>query len=99
MLAEIILVVYIGLVFAFEINLLSIQSSKHPLQELKVTRVWSVGQAGSGLGEFSSPFGVAVDKTGDIYVADLGNHRVEEFSPDGKAIANGTEITLKCAFY
>jgi DNA-binding beta-propeller fold protein YncE len=94
MLAELLLVVYIGLVFVLEINLLVIQTSKSPLQELNVTTVWSVGKSGSGLGEFSSPFGMAVDKTGDIYIADRGNHRVEEFSSDGKAIAtwNGDSV-------
>lgn len=40
--------------------------------------------AGSATGEFDSPRGIAIDPTsGDIYVADVYNHRVEEFSPTG----------------
>jgi DNA-binding beta-propeller fold protein YncE len=44
----------------------------------------SFGQAGSGSGQFNGPTGVAVDeKTGDLYVVDAGNERVEIFAPDG----------------
>ena len=37
------------------------------------------GTAGSGDGQFNSPFGVAVDSNGDVYVADTGNHRIQKF--------------------
>lgn len=36
----------------------------------------SESTAGSGLGEFSSPHGIAVDDDGTIFVADAGNHRI-----------------------
>jgi NHL repeat/Divergent InlB B-repeat domain len=45
------------------------------------------GSPGSGAGQFdlTSESGVAVDqKTGDVYVADTGNHRVEKFGPTGE---------------
>jgi hypothetical protein len=38
------------------------------------------GTAGSGNGQLSGPRGVAVDSKGDIWVADSGNSRVEEFN-------------------
>ncbi len=41
------------------------------------------GSEGSGDGEFYYPIGIATDSSGNIYVADYGNHRVQKFSPDG----------------
>ena len=41
------------------------------------------GTSGAGDGQFSAPAGVAADDTGNLYVADLGNHRVQKFSPHG----------------
>jgi hypothetical protein len=43
-----------------------------------------VGQEGSGPREFLSPQSVAVSKlTGDVYVSDQANHRVEVLEPEG----------------
>src|SRR5205085_2686571 len=39
---------------------------------------------GEGDGKCTWPFGVAVDKDGNIYVADWKNHRVQKLSPEGK---------------
>jgi hypothetical protein len=52
------------------------------------------GAQGSGAGQLSGPLGVAVDEaSGDVYVADAGNNRVEELGPEGKYVATiaGTE--------
>ena len=43
----------------------------------------SFGSHGSALGEFDRPEGVAIDGTGNILVADLSNHRVQQFSSAG----------------
>ena len=44
----------------------------------------SFGTEGAGNGEFEEPSGVAVnDKTGDVYVVDKGNNRVEWFDSTG----------------
>src|SRR5580704_15446745 len=49
------------------------------------------GASGSGLGQLSGPVGVAVDESsGDVYVADAGNNRVEEFGSEGKYLATIT---------
>jgi hypothetical protein len=49
------------------------------------------GSPGSGAGELSGPLGVAVDESsGDVYVADAGNNRVEEFDAEGKYLATIT---------
>ena len=45
-------------------------------------------QSGSGEGEFASPAGVAVNQvSGDIYVVDAGNDRVQRFDGDGNFIS------------
>ncbi len=41
------------------------------------------GSWGSGDGQFISPAGVAVDSSGNVYVADTGNHRIQKFTSDG----------------
>ncbi|MBF0538477.1 MAG: hypothetical protein HQL03_09530 [Nitrospirae bacterium] len=36
---------------------------------------------------FSKPYGVAADGSGNVYVADTDNHRIEKFTPDGRFVA------------
>ena len=48
-------------------------------------RKW--GSEGSGDGQFNSPYGIAVDRFGYIYVADSGNHRIQKFTGDGMFLA------------
>ncbi|MDH5203941.1 MAG: hypothetical protein OEW69_11900, partial [Nitrospirota bacterium] len=36
-----------------------------------------------GDGYFNSPWGVAVDSSGNVYVADSGNHRIQKFNSNG----------------
>ena len=43
----------------------------------------SIGSSGSGNGQFSSPFGVAVSQTGLVYVSDSNNGRIEIFNSSG----------------
>jgi serine/threonine protein kinase, bacterial len=38
---------------------------------------------GSGPGQFEGPSGIGVDSRGNVYVADTGNNRVQQLSPDG----------------
>jgi DNA-binding beta-propeller fold protein YncE len=40
------------------------------------------GSSGSGDGEFSGPDGIAVDTSGNVYVSDFRNDRVQVFSPN-----------------
>lgn len=53
------------------------------------TRVTSmlVGGRGIGKGQFDSPTGIAVDRNGNILVADTGNKRIEKFSPTGSFLS------------
>ncbi len=41
--------------------------------------VTSWGSLGSGNGQFNWPWGVAIDKSGDVYVVDQGNNRIQKF--------------------
>ena len=64
----------------------------------------SFGSQGSGSGQFQTPIGVAVDQTsGDVYVADSGNARVQKFDGTGGFIAawgygvtDGTAVSQVC---
>lgn len=38
---------------------------------------------GGGNGQFNSPSGLATDSTGDVYVTDGFNHRIQEFTSSG----------------
>uniref|UniRef100_A0A1X7URB8 SMP-30/Gluconolactonase/LRE-like region domain-containing protein n=1 Tax=Amphimedon queenslandica TaxID=400682 RepID=A0A1X7URB8_AMPQE len=43
----------------------------------------SVGKEGSGLLQFSTPCGIAISPiTGQVFVADSGNHRIQVLNPD-----------------
>jgi DNA-binding beta-propeller fold protein YncE len=52
--------------------------------KVKLNRRW--GEFGSGDGEFRTPWGVAVDKNGDVYVADTNNSRIQVFTAGGSFI-------------
>jgi hypothetical protein len=41
------------------------------------------GLQGSGAGQFNTPQGVALDSSGDVYVVDFYNSRVQKFDPEG----------------
>jgi hypothetical protein len=45
------------------------------------------GSTGPGKGQFFGPGGIAVDPTGNIVVADMGNDRIETFTPDGNVVS------------
>ncbi len=45
------------------------------------------GSEGSGDGQFRSPIGIAIDSSGNIYISDQGNHRIQKFTPDGTFLA------------
>ena len=44
----------------------------------------SWGEPGTGPGQFSTPHSIATDDSGNVYVADRGNGRIQVFNGDGK---------------
>ena len=56
--------------------------------------ITSFGAPGSGNGEFQDPEGIAVDADGSVYVADLGNSRIQVFKPS----ADGSAYSFQAAF-
>ena len=60
------------------------------------------GKAGAGGGEFAVPWGAAVQQsTGDIFVADEGNARVQVFTPEGEFLTQvtGAEVPASGAVF
>ena len=47
----------------------------------------TAGKAGSGNGQFKNPQGIAVDSSGNVWVVDEGNSRVEEFKENGEYLS------------
>ena len=55
-------------------------------------RIETLGERGSGEGQFESPVGLDISYTGEVYVADKGNQRLQVFSADGRFLQ---EIALE----
>ncbi|CAF3453635.1 unnamed protein product, partial [Rotaria socialis] len=62
----------------------------------KIVNVTGTGTSGSGLDQFSKPWGIFVDNNFTLYVAECGNNRIQRFQlgeKNGTTIAgNGTTI-------
>jgi sugar lactone lactonase YvrE len=52
----------------------------------QLSLVTSFGSAGTGNGQFQVPHGIAVDRGGNVYVADQNANRIEKFASDGTFI-------------
>jgi len=50
-------------------------------REALAMQIW--GSQGKGNGQFQDPRGIAVDETGNIYVAHSGNNRIQKFDSNG----------------
>jgi tripartite motif-containing protein 71 len=48
--------------------------------------------SGTGEGKLKYPEGIAINAAGDVYVADAGNNRIEEWTPSNQAVHNTQTI-------
>ena len=62
----------------------SIQTNISLANNYQFIRKW--GSKGSDIGQFHVIYGIAVDSSGNVYVADSGNDRVKKFDSNGKFI-------------
>ena len=91
----------IGLAFDQAGNLWVADSGNHRIQKfgpgLKnvLAIIPETPKESSLKGEFNSPWGVACDATGTVYVADTKNHRVQRFAKDGTLITTWGGIGTK----
>lgn len=65
--------------------------------------IQTVGEKGSGPGQFATPHGIWIDtrkSTHEVWIADRSNHRLQVFDMDGKLKRQITEgIRNPCCFY
>jgi DNA-binding beta-propeller fold protein YncE len=59
------------------------------------TPIYQFGKEGDGEGEFMFPYGIAGDKKGNVYVADLYNGKISIFDKKGKFITYFKEANQK----
>ncbi len=57
--------------------------------------LYNIGSEGSGDGQFSHPFGLAIDKFNNLLVCDAGNTRLQSFTLDGKFVTKIEKHFLK----
>jgi RHS repeat-associated protein len=76
-----------GIAFSGEKMYVVDRGNNRIIEGEKDTYVRKFGTYGSGNGQLSKPQGDAVDSKGDVWVADTGNNRIEEFSPEGTYMA------------
>jgi DNA-binding beta-propeller fold protein YncE len=55
-------------------------------------RLFSWGSPGSLPGQFNLPHGIAVDRDGQVYVADRENSRIQIFTGDGRFVTEWTDV-------
>jgi prepilin-type N-terminal cleavage/methylation domain-containing protein len=59
----------------------------------------AIGSSGTASGQFNGTNGIAIDSSGNVWVADSGNNRVQEFNSSGTYIRQlGCAGTAKCTW-
>jgi DNA-binding beta-propeller fold protein YncE len=80
--------VRVGPAFAFAVGAVTLTLGAATAHASFLSQISSFGTAGSGAGQLNTPVGVAIDQTsGNVFVADAGNARVEKFDAMGNFLA------------
>jgi tripartite motif-containing protein 71 len=58
----------------------------------KFIKSW--GSPGSADGQFRTPTGIAVDLSGNVYVADGGNDRIQKFTGEGQFVSKWSNLGI-----
>ncbi|HUR56998.1 MAG TPA: hypothetical protein VM029_04780 [Opitutaceae bacterium] len=95
-----------GMALATEAGTMFLYVSDHPRGRILKFNVATgaiaavLGQQGSGNGQFSQPYGIAIERTtGDLYIAERGNHRVQRITNTGTFVMGwGTPGTAQGQF-
>jgi hypothetical protein len=73
---------------AFAVGAVTLALDAAPAHASFLSQISSFGTPGGGAGQFTTPIGVAVYQTsGNVFVADAGNARVEKFDAKGNFLA------------
>ncbi len=78
----VLLLMFVALVFSSE-RADAQTNNTSPTSEGSISTLVGNGDREFGTGEGLDPFGMATDSAGNIYIADLFNHRVRKIAPDG----------------
>lgn len=88
------IMILVTIVIVLSVATFAFQSYKNiPLvgassQDYSFVKRW--GSTGSNDGQFGEPSDLTMDqKTGNIFVSDSGNNRIETFDQDGKLLSSG----------
>ena len=63
----------------------------------RLLRSW--GEPGSGPGQFHLPHGIAVDRSGRVYIADRENSRIQLFTMAGAFLTSWTDVLRPCQVF
>jgi len=58
----------------------------HVLDKRTGKTLFTFGKAGSGPGELFHPTNIAIGPSGDIYISETSNFRIQRFTPEGKPV-------------
>lgn len=84
----------IGMAFDPAGNLWVVDSGNHRIQKFDrsmknvLVCIPEKNEPSSKVGYFNTPWGVACDATGTVYVTDTGNHRIQRFAKDGTYLSS-----------
>lgn len=77
--------------YYYKVYAYNLANASTPSNEVILTGLYllkfSFGSSGTGDGQFDSPWDVAVDDNGNIYVADGNNSRIQKFDSNGNYLA------------